>query len=150
MFEDDEGDNGGLDLPALNIQRGREHGLPGYNQYREQCASSSNNFGKVSDFSQLTRGSWLSSGDASNLRSVYKNVNDIDLFAGAMLEEAHREGLVGPTFKCIIGDQFTRLKRGDRFWYESGDQKTRFSPGQLAELRRASKARINCDNTAIT
>ena len=43
------------------------------------------------------------------LKSVYDNVDDIDLFVGGVYEEAQGDSILGPTFLCIIGDQFQRF-----------------------------------------
>ena len=47
LFESRPG-RGGLDLVAVNIQRGRDHGLPGYNKYKEICTGE-----KAKDFNDL-------------------------------------------------------------------------------------------------
>ena len=39
----------GLDLIAFNIQRSRDHGLPGYVEYRSKCQ-----LGEVKSFGQLS------------------------------------------------------------------------------------------------
>jgi len=141
LFEDE------LDLISLNIQRGREHGLPGYNTYRDICESGS--YRRASTFDQLTSGGFISSSNVRKLRQAYEDVDDIDLWTGALLENPHQDSLVGPAFKCILGDQFIRLKEGDRFWYETNDRVTGFTSQQLDAIRQASMARILCDNTDI-
>ena len=52
LFENQEGERRGFDLVALNIQRGRDHGIPSYNEFRELLG-----LGKVSSFSDSALGS---------------------------------------------------------------------------------------------
>ncbi|XP_023331177.1 peroxidase [Eurytemora carolleeae] len=144
LFEDQGA--GGLDLMSINIQRGRERGVPGYNRYRQECASGS--FKSVRNIDELANDGYISAEEVRRLKLLYEDVNDIDLFVGGVLEEPHRNSLLGPTFKCIVGDQFLRLKRGDRFFYEN-EHKDGFSFEQVNELRKVSLARIICDNFKI-
>lgn len=68
---------------------------------------------------------------AERLASVYATPEDIDLWIGALLEEPVIGGLVGPTFANIIADQFSRSKKGDRYFYEYGPDVNpgAFTPG---------------------
>ncbi|XP_078684312.1 uncharacterized protein LOC144917857 [Branchiostoma floridae x Branchiostoma belcheri] len=138
LFADPPGSDRGLDLAALNIQRGRDHGLPGYNTFRSRCGLSA-----ATGFDGLAR----EIPDATmreRLRSLYRNVNDIDVFVGGLAEESSPGGIVGPTFACLIAQQFQDLRKGDRFWFENRGQ---FTAAQLTEIKKTSLARILCDNT---
>lgn len=102
--------SGGFDLPSLNIQRGRDHGIPSYNAIRAA-------FGRpvAVGFDDVNPDPVIS----QRLASVYDSVDDIDAWVG-LLAEPHRPGAyVGETLYRVLRDQFIRLRDGDRFWYES-------------------------------
>lgn len=73
------------------------------------------------------------------LRSTYKSIFDIDLLVGGALESIHNNftmnddetGFFGPTFKCIIGEQFYRFKMGDSFFYTNSKSPNKFTRGNL-------------------
>jgi len=148
LFEERDSDGSGMDLATLNIQRGRDLGLQGYNKYRKLCASG--RYGGVQRFEDLTRDGYMSTQTVRKLSALYRDVDDIDLFVGGTLENPHSKALLGPTFLCLIGDQFARFKIADRFWFENGnDEASRFRLAQLDSLRDTSMARVICDNTDI-
>lgn len=130
----------GMDLVALNIQRGRDHGLPSYNQWRKICQLPFAN-----DFSDLV--DVMDPSVVSQLQTLYNDVNDIDIFIGGIAETPTAGSLLGHTFLCIVGDQFARLRLGDRFFYENGGLEASFSEAQLDQIRQTSLARVMCDNS---
>ena len=60
-----------------------------------------------------------------------------DLFAGGVSEEPVRDGIMGPTFNCIVGEQFERLKKGDRLFFTHPDAK--FSKSTFTALRHGQR-----------
>lgn len=126
-----------LDLAAINIQRGRDHGLPGYNAYREFC-----NLTVAETFDDLQyeiRNGKL----REKLKHLYGHPGNVDVWVGGILEDVVPGGKVGPLFRCILVEQFRRLRDGDRFWYENPSV---FKPEQLTQIKQSSLARVICDN----
>lgn len=110
----------GGDLRAIDIQRNRDHALASYNDFREFCGL--RRASRWEDFLDL-----MSPKTVENLQSVYNSFEDVDLTVGASLE-AHVEGtLAGPTFLCILTEQFYRTRVGDRYFFERGDKDLAFS-----------------------
>jgi len=119
---------GGLDLISLNLQRGRDLGLPDFNTIRQD-------FGlhRITRFSQITQDPAL----AAQLQQLFGNVNNIDPFAGLFAED-HLSGYnVGETLLAVFTDQFRRVRAGDRFWYErtlQGDELDRVRHTRLSDI----------------
>ncbi|VDM65663.1 unnamed protein product, partial [Strongylus vulgaris] len=150
----------GLDLISIALKQGRDHGIPSYTVVRAQCG-----LGKVRSFHELKE-YFIQDLKFEYVNTIYENVDDIDLLIGVLAEQPIKGSLFGPTFSCIVGKQFQRIKfkenfilteaytllqtrRGDRFWYENYFAQSGFSEKQLMELRQTSLAEIICSNTDI-
>lgn len=129
----------GLDLAAINVQRGRDMGVPGYNHFREYCGLS-----RAKYFEDLT--GVFSNKTLLRMSQIYKHVDDIDLWTAGISEYPIHDGLVGPTFACLIARQFVNLRRGDRYWYENSGYPPQFTIEQLDEIRKSTSARLLCEN----
>ncbi|XP_062402501.1 eosinophil peroxidase [Sardina pilchardus] len=133
---------GGLpfDLGALNLQRGRDHGLPGYSMWRRLCGLSDPV--SESDLAAIMANPTL----AQKLLALYSTPQNIDVWVGAISEPPLPGGRVGPLLACLLAKQFRALRDGDRFWWQ---RKGMFSRAQRSSLQRVSLSRIICDNTHI-
>ncbi|XP_040914825.1 eosinophil peroxidase [Toxotes jaculatrix] len=130
-----------LDLASLNMQRGRDHGLPGYNAWRRFC-------GLSQPRNQAELGRVLNNSDlARKLLQLYGTADNIDIWLGGVAEPFVTGGRVGPLFACLIATQFQRIRQGDRLWYEKPGV---FTPRQRAALSSISLSKIICDNSGIT
>lgn len=143
LFEAKKVPFSGLDLVAINLQRGRDHGLRTYNDYRAFCGLT-----RARTWSDLE--GHIPQTALRSIAGVYRDVEDVDVFTGGLSEFPLAGAVVGPTFSCLLGFQFQRLRRCDRFWHENGDPVVRFTPDQLAQIRKASLAKIICENSDTT
>ena len=101
---------GGFDLAALNIQRGRDHGIGDYNTVRVAYG-----LPRLTSFAQVT----TDVGVQQALQQAYGSIDRVDPWIGGLAETHLPGSSLGATFTRILVDQFTRLRDGDRFWYQN-------------------------------
>ncbi|CAN5467779.1 hypothetical protein BH09PLA1_BH09PLA1_34110 [soil metagenome] len=99
---------GGMDLAALNIERGRDHGLADYRTLRGAYGLS-----PVVNFNQIPTTPAM----RTSLQSLYGNIDNIDGYVAGLAENHLAGSSVGPLFNAIIAGQFQRLRDGDRLFY---------------------------------
>nr|XP_023651854.1 eosinophil peroxidase-like [Paramormyrops kingsleyae] len=129
------------DLASLNMQRSRDHGLPGYNAWRRFCKLS------VPRTEEQLAAVLKNKTMAQNLLKLYGTADNIDVWLGGVAEPFVPGGRVGPLFACLITRQFSQIRKGDRFWWQKNGV---FTKEQIKSLSKISMARIICDNTGIT
>nr|XP_013802237.1 PREDICTED: dual oxidase 2-like [Apteryx mantelli mantelli] len=123
------------DYVASWLQRGRDIGLPTYNQAREQ-------FGLKPLQTWTDLAPHLGEQVLERVAALYANKTArLELLPGGMLEangslfsmlEAN-----GSLFSAIILDQFVRLRDGDRFWFEN-TKNGLFTEGETREIRNTT------------
>lgn len=132
----DEGGVEDSDLMARNIARGRDNGLGDYNMLRAAYG-----LPPITDWSELSDDPLM----IAELKTLYGDSPDgFDPFVGALLEKPLEGALVGALNASIIGDQFDRLRDGDRFWYENI-----FEGDMLAWISDRTLSDILLENTGI-
>lgn len=121
---------GGFDLASLNIQRGRDHGLAGYNEVRSAFG-----LARKESFDEVTSDRAV----ARRLAEAYDSPDNMDVWVGGLAEDPLPDAMVGELVGTIVAEQFQRLRDGDRFWYErmlSRSEQRLVNRSQLADIIR--------------
>lgn len=134
----------GFSLAALNILRGRDHGLDSYINVRAAL------LGDIAtdtldplDFSVITSDAAVQ----AQLAQVYATVFDVDLWVGGLAEDAPEGAQLGAMFTAIIADQFARTRAADEGF---GDLHPLLSQNIQDEIAEMTLADIMVRNTGIT
>lgn len=131
---------GGLDLLAININRGRERGLVDFNTVRQHLGLPA-----LVTFSDLTSDPAMEIAMAN----LYGDVNIIDPWIGFMAEDHTPGSIIGPTLQALLQKQFLDLREGDRYYYEIDAFFTQAEIDDIKNTRLADIIRRNTNIQAI-
>lgn len=130
---------GGIDLAATEIQRARDFGTPLYNDARQILGLE-----RVSRYDQVISDPKV----ISVLEDLYgKNPDNAETFVMGFAEKKVPGSNFGPLFNAIKREQFTRIRDGDRFFFESKD--AGFTEAEIAFIKTQTITDVVLRNTGI-
>lgn len=128
------GGTNGRDLIAVNLQRGRDHGIPDYNTLREDVG-----LARVTSFSEITSDAAI----AAAMQSVFGDVDHIDAWIGLFAEDHLAGASMGQTAIAVFNEQFGRLRDADRYFYLNDSDLTAQDLAFLDSMSLADLIRMN-------
>lgn len=131
-----------LDLRALDVLRGREHGVGNYNALREGLG-----LAVYASFDEFAAANNVDAASLEILKSLYgDDISKLDSIIGGLLEKDAAGSQLGETFTILGVMQYENLRTGDRFFYE---ERFKDSPELLEMIKSTSYADIIARNTDI-
>jgi len=132
-----------FDLPARNMQRARDIGMGFYNDARKAYGlPTCDTFSCVTDDPVIVQ----------ILNNLYgaNNVSFLDCFVGGLLEKkANSNSKLGALFSASLIDQFTRVRDGDRFWYQNPGYLTKAELTEIEATKLSDIIKRNTDSILV-
>ncbi|XP_030370312.1 chorion peroxidase [Scaptodrosophila lebanonensis] len=124
------------DVLAFDIQRGRDHGLQPYFKYLEVCKNI-----KINNWKDFER--FIPKDHVDKLKDIYESWEDVDLIVGGISERTN-DGTVGPTFSCILAEQFSKTLQCQKHQHQQENPILQQSYGKI------NGSRFLCLNSMLT
>ncbi|TPX72624.1 hypothetical protein SpCBS45565_g00284 [Spizellomyces sp. 'palustris'] len=124
----------GVDMTALDIQRNRDFGIPPYNDMRESYGLS-----RAESFQEISSNPRI----AATLASMYGSVDRVEACIGGLAEDEWPGCNMGQLLHEGLREQLTRIRDGDKFWY----QNEQFTPEDLKVIESTLLRDIIARNT---
>jgi hypothetical protein len=98
-------------------------------------------FTRAADFSDITKNEVVQ----ERLRKLYSSVDRVEALVGGLAEDHLNNSNFGPLFQKSMQEQWTLIRNGDRFWFESPD--AGFSKEEINEIRNTTWREVILRNT---
>src|SRR4029453_16859579 len=116
-------------------------GLPNYNFLRTAYG-----LPRVTSFAEISSDPEV----RAKLQRLFGRVDNIDPFVGALAEDPLPGSSVGPLVKAVVGNQFERLRDGDRFFYTNDPFLRSNAVRHILDVDSVTLAKVIRWNTDVT